>query len=311
MSVMNWEDGKLFLAVARAGQMLGAAKALGLNQATLSRRMTALENNLGTKLLTRRTTGCDLTEHGREMMKSLEQAEGIFLASQAAMGPKPGNISGTVRIGAPDGFGALFLAPRLAKLKARHPELSIQLVPVPRSFSLSQREADIAVMIGRPTQGRLVARKLTDYSLSLYASSTYLKENGTPQKPEELGRHNLVGYVDDLLYAPSLNYVDSFLPNWKSSIEVSTAVGQLQAVMGGAGIGIMHDYLAADCAGIELVLPQKRVVRDYWTVFHESQRDLPRIRAIAAFLIDTVTAERASFTREPNATDVTNKSPNG
>lgn len=295
---MNWEDGKLFLAVARAGQMLGAAKALGLNQATLSRRMTALENSLGTKLLTRRTTGCDLTEHGREMLKSLEQAESIFLASQAAMGPESGKISGTVRIGAPDGFGALFLAPRLASLKARHPELSVQLVPVPRSFSLSQREADIAVMIGRPTQGRLVARKLTDYSLSLYATGDYLHKNGVPRTSENLGRHNLVGYVDDLLYAPSLNYVSEFFPNWKSSIEVSTAVGQLEAVKGGAGIGIIHDYLTINCPDLELVLPEKQVVRSYWTVFHESQRDLPRIRAVAEFLAETVTTARASFTRK-------------
>lgn len=294
---MNWEDGKLFLAVARAGQMLGAAKTLGLNQATLSRRMSGLEKSLGTQLLIRRTTGCDLTEQGQELVGMLERVESIFLESQALSGANTAAVSGTVRIGAPDGFGSLFLAPRLAALKALYPELSIQLVPVPRNFSLSQREADIAVMVGRPVQGRLVARKLTDYSLSLYASDAYLAQRGVPQTAEELTGHNLVSYVDDLLYAPSLNYVREFVPNWKVSVEITTAVGQMQAIKGGAGIGIVHDYLAAGEPGLTLVLPEKQVTREYWTVVHENMRDLARIKAVTGFLQGIVGESRGVFVR--------------
>lgn len=294
---MNWEDGKLFLAVARAGQMLGAAKSLGLNQATLSRRMTALEDNLGTKLLIRRTTGCDLTEQGREIFTLLERAEGNFLSAQRVMEKQTAGISGTVRIGAPDGFGAMFLAPRLAELKARHPGLKLQLVPIPRNFSLSQREADIAVMVGRPTQGRLVARKLTDYSLGLYATSDYLKKNGTPRQIEDLSQHQLVGYVDDLIHIPSLNYTGELLKSWTNSVEVSTAAGQMAAIKGGAGIGIVHDYLTADQPQLKLILAQHKIIRSYWTVTHESQRDLPRIRAVSDFLSDVVTQSRSGFVR--------------
>lgn len=294
---MNWEDGKLFLAVARAGQLLGAAKALGLNQATLSRRMTALEQAMGTKLLVRRTTGCDLTEQGNQLVRLLERAEGAFLASQALADQDAAGVSGTVRIGAPDGFGSLFLAPRLAALKARHPDLNVQLVPAPRSFSLSQREADIAVMVERPTQGRLVARKLTDYSLSLYAAPQYLAARGTPENKEALSGHDLVGYVDDLLYAPTLNYVREISPNWHSTIEVATAVGQMEAVSGGGGIGIVHDFLVKGYPDLQLLLPETRITRSYWTVIHENLRDLPRINAVTEFLADIVMHSKSTFMR--------------
>src|SRR5690606_30793074 len=139
---------RLFLAVARAGQMLAAARRLGLNQATLSRRIAALEADLGEQLLHRRTHGCELTEAGAELMAGLERAEAEMLAAQARIGDTDGAVSGPGRIGAPDGLGVGFLAPRLGLLANRQAGLTLQLVPVPGSFSLSRREADIAVMVG-------------------------------------------------------------------------------------------------------------------------------------------------------------------
>lgn len=294
---MNWDDGKLFLAVARTGKMLTAAKTLGLNQATLSRRITAMEKTLGTQLLIRRTTGCELTDDGQSMVASLERIENEFLQSQANLHASDTSISGTVRIGAPDGFGVSFLAPRLGQLAARHPNLDIQLVPVPRTFSLSRREADIAIMVGRPEQGRLVAQKLTDYSLSLYASQSYLDTMPTPLSSGDLGQHRLIGYVDDLIYAPSLNYTDEFMRNWKSRIEISSAIGQLQAVLAGAGIAIMHDYLAAEHPTLKPVLPELQIQRAYWTVFHESLRDTARVRACVDFLSEVVKSSPSTFVR--------------
>lgn len=294
---VNWDDGRLFLAVARAGQMLGAARTLQINQATLSRRMTALETQLGVRLLVRRTTGCDLTDEGRVLLRELEPAEGAFGRAQEHVAGLEAEPTGTVRIGAPDGFGAMFLAPRLGEIRQRYPRLAIQLVPVPRSFSLSQREADVAVMIERPTQGRLVARKLTDYSLSLYASPDYLRRHPRPTSEADLPSHALVGYVEDLLYAPALDYGAEFSKTWRNAIEVSTAVGQMAAVSGGAGIGILHDYLASSSTDLELLLPAKRVVRSYWTVIHESQRGLPRIAAIVSLIHELVATGDVRFIR--------------
>jgi len=301
--MINWEDGRLFLAVARAGQMLGAARGLGINQATLSRRMAALEQQLGTSLLIRRATGCELTDEGEALAASLERAEAEFLQAQSLFDRAGPEISGTVRIGAPDGFGVSFLAPRLVHLAERHPDLTVQLVPVPQAFSLSKREADIAVMVGRPEQGRLVAQKLTDYTLGLYASRSYAEKNGLPESADDLRTHRLVGYVEDLIYSASLNYALSFWPGWRSHVEISSAVGQLEAVRAGAGIGVLHDYLAADHADLVPVLPQLSVQRAYWIVHHESLRGLARIKAATSFLSETVRAEAGRFVKSPPVGD--------
>ena len=162
-----------------------------------------------------------------------------MLSIRSSLGDADVAISGSVRIGAPDGFGVTFLAPRLALLTARYPDLKIQLVPVPRSFSLSRREADIAITVDRPDQGRLVARKLVDYSLRLYASRSYLAEHPAPQSIDELSRHRLVGYVDDLVISPSLNYAPEITRDWRPAFEISSALGQVEAVRAGAGIGIL------------------------------------------------------------------------
>jgi DNA-binding transcriptional LysR family regulator len=293
---VNWDDARLYLAVVRAGQMLGAARRLGLNQATLSRRVAALEADLGTQLLVRGTQGCTPTEAGRALARRLERVEAEMLHAQAGLGRADATLSGSVRIGAPDGFGVAFLAPRIAQLAERHPDLTIQLVPVPRAFSLSEREADIAVMVGQPEQGRLVVRKLTDYTLGLYASRSYLDRAGPPADLAALARdHRLVGYVEDLIYAPGLDYARDFIRSWRSSLEISSAIGQMEAVRGGAGIGVLHDYLARAEPDLVPVLPGNVVTRAYWIAYHESLRDLARVQAIARFLTEIVRASRADF----------------
>ncbi|MGJ8527269.1 LysR family transcriptional regulator [Maritalea sp.] len=292
---MNWDDARLFLAVGRHGQFLAASRYLGVNQATLSRRVSALEKAVGSKLLVRRTNGCELTDAGKKLLTSLERAESEILVGLEGMSDSDARVSGTVRIGAPDGFGVGFLAPRLFAFEASYPNLKIELVPVPRSFSLSLREADIAIMVGRPEKGRLVARKLIDYSLGLYAAPTYLDRMGRPSERAELANHKLIGFVDDLMYTPSLDYTHEFLRNWRSDLAISSAAGQLEAAKGGAGIAILHDYLAQREPGLEPVLPEHKIERSYWLAVHESQRDLARVSAVTKFLVDLVKDERSLF----------------
>ncbi len=295
---MNWDDGRLFLAIARAGQMLSASKMLGINQATLSRRMANFEKSLGVSLLIRRTNGCQLTDEGVELMRSLEKVEAQYLQAQSTLKPESAETFGTLRIGAPDGFGVSFLAPQIHRLTKMHPRLKVQLVPVHRTFSLSRREADIAVAVGRPSTGRLVTQKLTDYSLSLYASQAYCDEFGDVQSVDVLAEHKLISYVEDLLHSPDLDYADKFASNWSASIEIASVTGQMEAVKAGAGIGILHDYLAADIEGLRLILPQLRVIRSYWIVYHEDLRGIARINAGTAFLNEIVTQSRNSFVRQ-------------
>ncbi len=292
---MNWDDVRIFLAVARTGQILAASKRLGLNHATLSRRLTSLEEALKTRLFIRRTNGCELTAEGEIFLSSAERMETEMLAAQANLGRTDTAIAGTVRVGAPDGFGVSFLAPRMGRLIERHPELKIQLVPVPRSFSLSQREADIAITLERPEQGRLISAKLTDYTLGLYASKSYAAQNGLPADAEALKQHRRIGYVEDLLFSQSLNFTGEVMRNWDAAFEISSATGQTEAVLSGAGIGILHDYIARQHAELVRILPDTSIRRAYWTTFHESARELVRVRTVSDFLQELVSAERHIF----------------
>jgi len=292
---MNWDDVRIFLAVARTGQILAASKRLGLNHATLSRRLTSLEEALKTRLFIRRTNGCELTAEGEIFLSSAERMETEMLAAQANLGRTDTAIAGTVRVGAPDGFGVSFLAPRMGRLIERHPELKIQLVPVPRSFSLSQREADIAITLERPEQGRLISAKLTDYTLGLYASKSYAAQNGLPADAETLKQHRRIGYVEDLLFSQSLNFTGEVMRNWDAAFEISSATGQTEAVLSGAGIGILHDYIARQHAELVRILPDTSIRRAYWTTFHESARELVRVRTVSDFLQELVSAERHIF----------------
>ncbi|MBY5445309.1 LysR family transcriptional regulator [Rhizobium leguminosarum] len=292
---MNWDDVRIFLAVARTGQILAASKRLGLNHATLSRRLTSLEEALKTRLFIRRTNGCELTAEGEVFLASAERMETEMLAVQASLGHTDTAIAGTVRVGAPDGFGVSFLAPRMGRLIERHPALKIQLVPVPRSFSLSQREADIAITLERPDQGRLVSSKLTDYTLGLYASRDYLTSQGAPGDIDALKVHPRIGYVEDLIFTASLNFSGEVMRSWDASFEISTAIGQTEAVRSGAGIGILHDYIARQYPELQRILPEVSIRRAYWTTYHETARDLMRVRSVADFLQELVSAERHIF----------------
>ena len=296
---MNWDDLRFFLAVAREGQMLGAARRLGVSQALLSRHVAALEADVGTRLLDRSTRGCTLTDDGTVVFETAERIEAETLSGLSRLRGRDGDVAGTIRIGAPDGFGSAFLAPRLHRFRSAYPDLHVQLVPVPRSFSLSQREADIAIMVGRPDKGRLRVRKLTDYTLGLYAAQSYIDGAGRPAGLTDLKQHTLIGYVEDLIYTPELNYTGDFLRDWRSDIEVSTAIGQFEAVRAGAGIGILHDFMAAEAPGLVRLLPDQSITRSYWIVWHENLRVARRVQAVVDLLESVVRTDRSIFRLGP------------
>ena len=292
---MDWDNARLFLAVARAGQFLAAARQLHLDHATVSRRIGALEKSLGALLFERRTNGCRLTGAGERFLVAAETIEAEVLRAQADLSASELEVAGMVRVGAPDGFGTYFLSSRLGGLVTRHPRLNVQLVPVPRTFSLSRREADVAIVIDPPQEGRLRVRKLTDYTLHFYAAKTYVAEHGAPRTLDDLPGHVLVTYVQDLIFSESLNFMpELFAPRFRR-LESASAVGQTEAVRGGAGIGILHDYHGLPDPLVEIVLPEISFRRAYWLVTHEDTRDMMRVRIVTDFIAAQVDAARGGF----------------
>jgi DNA-binding transcriptional LysR family regulator len=250
---------------------------------------------LGVKLFERRTSGCVITQAGERFLAAAERIEADMLRVQAELSVEDVKVSGTVRIGAPDGFGTLFLAPLLAKLIAQHPALMIQLVPLPRTFSLTNREADLAIIINRPETGRLVSRKLVDYTLHFYAAKSYLARHPAPQTFVELAQHLQVTYVQDLLFSDALNFVpEVFGPSFRR-FECASALAQAEAVRAGAGIGILHDYASRADANLAVVLPDLVFERTYWIASHADTHDLMRVRVVSDFIVSEVAANRHIF----------------
>ena len=291
---MKWDALRVFLAVARTGQMLGAAGKLGLDQATVSRHVRGLEESLGAQLFQRSPTGATLTAEGERLLPFAERMESEALQIAASVGHTDVGLSGVVRIGAPDGFGTYVLAPMLAQLAARHPELRLQLVPLPRNFSLSKREADIAITLERPSEGRLVAQKLTDYTISLYGSEAYLDAIGGVERPEDLGRCLFVTYFQDMLFSPRLDYGRMVLDRAAQVFECASVVAQMQALRRG-GVGYVHDYAATAAPDLRRILPELAITMTYWIVIHADSRGISRMAAVSEAIRSEVNDGSRSF----------------
>ena len=292
---MNWDLIRTFLAVARAGQILGAAKSLGLNHATVARQITALEESLDTRLFERLTHGCRLTPAGEALLPSAERVESELLQAGARLSGAAAAVSGTVRVGAPDGLGNYYLARSLAALATTHPALTIQLVPLPRTFSLSRREADMVVTLDPPRQGRLMVTKLTDYSLSIYAAEQHLRTVGPVASRTDLAGRLFITHVEDYAYSRALDYAAELSNFMTRHYECGSVVAQMEAVRGGHGIGILHDYAAAHFPELVRLLPDIRFTRTYWLTTHADTHDTRRVATVREHIVQSVRGNREAF----------------
>lgn len=292
---MNWDHIRIFLTVARCGQMLEAGRRLGLNHSTVARRIEALEASVGHPLFHRRPNGSVLSDVGEQLVPVAERIEAEVVAMTAQLQARDAEPSGTVRIGVPDGLGSLFLAQELGGFARRHAGLTIELVPLPRSFSLSRREADLAIGLDRPSHGRLILSKLTDYTLGLYAAPSYLDDSGIPTREEDLATHAAVTGIEDYAYASALDYSSYLEERVGRVLRCAGAVAQLEAVRAGAGIGVLHDFAASGSTDLVQVLPEIVFKRSYWLMSHPESHEATRIAACRRFIVECVREKRQSF----------------
>jgi DNA-binding transcriptional LysR family regulator len=293
MPISNWDDVRIFLAVARSGGLIAAARRLSLDQTTVARRISALETAFGARLIERSPRGVTLTGHGVGLVDHAErmEAEAIIAAEQIDGGDQ--GASGVVRLATPEVFGASLVAPAAARLHALHPGLQLELAPAARTVNLSRREADIVIGLSRPDHGRLVAMKLADYRLGLYASRDYLQRAGAPARVDELRERPMVWYIDELLDLPELRYLDQVAEGAQTVFRSSSIAAQQAALASGIGIGVLPVFLAEKSPELVRVLPDELgLTRSYWLSMHgDAQRTL-RIRAVVDFLQALVAEHR-------------------
>lgn len=282
LRTLNWNDLKFFLEVARCGRASSAAKRLGVDYTTVSRRIASLESALGTLLFEKsRNTGFKLTSEGEALRQSIKGIETIMQNAYEEVTGTDTALSGKVRIGCTEGYGGVFLAPQLTHFQKQYPAISIELLPVPHFVNLSKREADIAITLERPTRGPFVSSKLCDYRLRLYATTEYLEQHQPIHCINDLPQHAFINYVEDLTFSKQLHYLDQFIHQAKTPFCTTGALSQYFACLQGQHLAILPCFIAAQDARLHAVLPEEVVVTNsFWISCHQDFRKLKRIRMI-------------------------------
>ncbi|MCI4660844.1 MAG: LysR family transcriptional regulator [Neomegalonema sp.] len=311
LSDFHWDDIRFFLTAQRLGSYSAAAKRLGVSHTTVARHLERLERQIGAPLFERTAEGLAPSEAGQQIIALAGQMESAASAIADRLGTAGAQVSGTVRIGAPDGIGNAFLSSLLPLLQREQPALTLELVPVPITHKLWKREADIAISLERPESGHLVRRKLTDYDLRLYGAPALLADLGTPERLEDLRGFGFVSYIDDLLYTEELDFLGRIRDGLGACglsvrYKAATVKAQLDAVRMGAGLGVLPCFMVqaqqigAQEARLRPLLPdQIAFQRSYWLVIPEAMRGLEKIRVVSDFLVRQIAAHSADFRFRP------------
>ncbi|MBN9889006.1 LysR family transcriptional regulator [Salipiger abyssi] len=288
----NWDDLRIFLAVARGDSLSGAGRALRMDPATVGRRVARLEESLGQPLFAKSPQGYALTEAGARLLSHAEAAErALGQGTQAVRGAAGEGMSGQIRIGAPDGCANFLLPQVVAEIAAENPELEVQIVALPRIVNLSRREADLAIGVSAPTAGRLVVQKLTDYRLHLAASEDYLAQHPPIRTLEDLRDHRIVGYIPDMIFDKELDYLADIGLERVGLASNSVSV-QFHWLRQSAGLGIVHDFALPAAPGLRKVLADRvELTRSFYLIRHADDRRLGRLDTFARALVQGVRRE--------------------
>lgn len=285
MSEIDWNLIRSFVAVAETGSLSAAARRLAASQPTLGRHIAELEQALGVTLFRRGRQGYVLTEAGSLLFERGRAVSAEATAfSRLALGSVEA-IEGTVRIAASEIVATCVLPAMLARLGAEEPGIEVEIVASNQVENLLRRDADIAIRMVQPSQNELVARKVVDIPLSACAARTYLDRRGRPQRLEELGEHDLVGFdrSDELIRG-----LERFLPGLTRNafrLRSDNHIVLWEAVRSGNGIGIAQMPLIRRDPLVEIVLPDLPLpTLPVWLAMHRDVRASVRIRRVADFL---------------------------
>ncbi|WP_018150844.1 LysR family transcriptional regulator [Leeia oryzae] len=282
---VNWEHYRVVLAVLEEGSLSAAARALGLTQPTVGRQVEALERALGVTLFTRSQTGLTPTVSALALKPFAENLKMTAAALERTIPAEANDVRGTVRLTASEVVGTEILPPILADLKYAHPGLKIELVLSDQNQDLLNRDADIAIRMAQPTQDVLVAKRIGNVTLGLYAHQRYLQQQGTPQTVADLTQHSLIGFDTILPYMRPILAQFPFLQRESFSLRVDNSVAQLAAIRAGFGIGICQDHLARREQALVHLLPEAFAVEfPVWLVMHEDLKRMARYRAVFEFV---------------------------
>ena len=281
----DWENLRHFVVLAREGTLSAAARLLGVDHATVARRVAALEAETGLKLVDRRARSYQLTDHGRRIAATaLPMEEAAFAVGRVVQAVKPG-LRGEVAISSPPSLANALIAPRLLLLRRQHPGVRIKLIGEKRAASLNRREADVALRLSRPSEPGLIARKIGSFGFGLYGASSYLK--ATP-------RHAFafIAYDDSMDDAPQQKWLQTVTAGSEIVLRTNDLENQAAAARTGLGVAVLPDFLGEPDPRLERYdITPAPPNRDVWLLVHRDLRQAPLVRAVMEFLVDCIKAK--------------------
>lgn len=299
MANLSWDDLQFFLAVVREGQLSRAARHLGTSHVTVSRRIDRLEQALNTRLFERNPRGYEPTPAGQRLIEAaerMEEAAGLIPLDQRAAPDQKRPL----RLAMPEGFASLFSTHLLPAFIARFPLISLELITMPQVLSLSRREADISITLDPVSSGPYRSDPLVDYTLHLYATRDHLRSLSPITSPEDLRQQRFIGYIEEMIFAPGLDYLGEIHPAIRASVKSSSIFNQLAAVRNGLGIGVLPWYIAGKYPELQIVLPKLRLTRTYWLTCHRDLRMMQWVRAVISFLSTNLAERGHELSRPPD-----------
>lgn len=282
------DDLLILLAVSRTGRFTRAAEQLGVDHTTVSRRIAALEDAMGGRLLTQAAGGWELTPLGHRAVETAERIESA-VTSLSLPETDPDPVEGVVRMSATDGFSAYIAVPAIASLRLEHPRVAVEILTVTRRALQHRSGLDIEIVVGRPETRRAHTVELGSYALGMYASLDYLERNGAPATPEELTSHPLVYFIDSILQVDDLDLPRRLVPQMRDALTSTNVFVHVEATRAGAGIGLLPCFMADRHADLRRLLPGTfNESLPYWMVVRPDSLRIPAVAAVAAALQEQV-----------------------
>jgi DNA-binding transcriptional LysR family regulator len=283
---MDWDNARIFLGIYKAGTLRGAAALLNIDQATVGRRLTAMEATLNAKLFLRTPSGYVPTPAGDAAARSAQLMEEAALQLEREMSGIDNRLSGTVRLATTDTMAHAFVIKAMRTLHDQHPDIHIELQINTQLSSLTRREADLAVRTIRPTSPDLISRHLGKRSAGLYASSEYLNQRGEPTQGSAFAGHDIVRFHAGVMTRQQEKLCGEPITGARIAMEVNTGMALQEAVRAGIGIGELPIHMAGTQPGLRRIWPEREYRYDAYLVMHADLARSARVRAVADAIVD-------------------------
>jgi DNA-binding transcriptional LysR family regulator len=289
--MMDWDKLRVFHAVAEAGSFTHAGETLNLSQSSVSRQISALEEDLAVTLFHRHARGLILTEQGEELHRTVRDIFGRLNMTVARIKESKERPQGPLKITTTVAFGSIWLTSRMKEFLELYPDIEVSLALADTELDLSMREADVAIRMIAPRQPDLIQRHMISMHYHVFASPEYLKKHGMPNKPEELDNHRIIVYGDQTgSPLPDRNWLlraGTTADNLRRPIlRVNSTYGIYRAVQAGLGIAALPDYITQEAGNLVRVLPELLGPRlDAYFVYPEELRQSQKIIVFRDFLL--------------------------